>query len=262
MTNLEREFEAELELFRTESESAVQFFYAYLAIHEVAKRRTEVFRLLGANAMFWMTVSGALQGSALIAIGRIFDQDSPHNLDRLLRLAQSNLSMFSKMALGKRKQGNAAESPVWLDEYLEGVPEPSIRFFRRLRTRTKEFRRIYDSKYRPLRHGIYAHRAAVNQAEVDRIVAQTNIVEFERLFLFLLSVHESLWQLFMNGRSSRSRRLRYSVKATGRLRIPRTSLGSVHERMIRDAEAALVRAARSNKRLQPTALGAIMKRRG
>lgn len=255
MSTSERQFEDELELFRTEAESAVQYFYAHLAIHEVARRRRDVFDLLNANAMFWMTVSGALQTAAFIAIGRIFDQDTPHNLDRLLKYAQGNIAMFSKAALGKRKQGTAAERPVWLDEYLQRVAEPSRTYFRRLRAKTREFRRIYESSYRPLRHKVYAHRAALNQAEVDRIVARTNIAEFERLFLFLLFVHDSLSDLLLNGRGTRRRRRRGLVKQSGRLRIPRTSLGSVHERMIRDAEKALVRAVRPNERMEPARRG-------
>jgi len=42
MTNIDQDFEDELELFRTETEGAAQFFYGYLAIHEVAKRRKDV----------------------------------------------------------------------------------------------------------------------------------------------------------------------------------------------------------------------------
>jgi hypothetical protein len=124
-----------------------------------------------------------------------------------------------------------------------------------LRTKTKQCRRIYESNYRELRHKVSAHRAALNQADVDRIVAKTNIMEFERLFLFLVSTHESLWQLFMNGRGSGRRRLRYTVKPTGRLRVPRTSITGVHERMIRDTEKALLRAARPNQRMEPTRAG-------
>jgi hypothetical protein len=57
--------------------------------------------------------------------------------------------------------------------------------------------------------------------------------------------------------------LRYSVKKTGRLRMPRTSRNGVHERMTRDAEIALVRAAaQPNRRIQPAAAGAILSRRG
>ena len=75
-------FEHELEIFRTEAEAAAQFFYAYLSVHETAGRHPTVFRLLNTAPLFWNTNLGALQTSAFIALGRIFDQDSPHNIDR------------------------------------------------------------------------------------------------------------------------------------------------------------------------------------
>src|SRR5438093_6294764 len=99
MTNIEKEFDRELEVFRGECESAAQFFFGYLAIHEVAKRREVVFRLLNQNTLFWNTVAGALQTAAIIAIGRVFDQSSPHNIYKVLRLAQDNPSMLSKASL-------------------------------------------------------------------------------------------------------------------------------------------------------------------
>ena len=70
MTITEKAFERELELFRKECEGAAQFFFGYLAIHEVAKRREAVLRLLNRNAMFWNTATGAMQTAALIAVGR------------------------------------------------------------------------------------------------------------------------------------------------------------------------------------------------
>jgi len=255
VTNNEQEFERELELFRTECESAAQFFYGYLAIHEVAKRRKSVFRLLNENPLFWNTVSGALQTAAVIAVGRVFDQGSPHNLDKVLRLAQDNRAMFSKSALGQRKQGGSPERPRWLDEYLQDVHEPSTGDSQRLRAQIKKNRKIYEANYRELRHKVFAHRGASDQAEIDRLVAKTNVSEFERLFVFLLSTYESLWHLFMNGRKPTLRQLRYSVNRTGRLRVPRTSTTGVHQRMVRDTEQVLVRAARPNKRMEPTRAG-------
>jgi len=255
MTNNEREFERELELFRTECESAAQFFYGYLAIHEVAKRRKSVFRLLNENPLFWNTVSGALQTAAVIAIGRVFDQRSPHNLDKVLRLAQDNRAIFSKSALGQRKQGGSPERPKWLDEYLQDVYEPSTGDFQKLRAQIKKNRKIYEANYRELRHKVFAHREASDQAEIDRLVAKTNLSEFERLFVFLLSTYESLWQLFMNGHKPTLRQSRYSVNPTGRLRVARTSARGVHQRMVRDTEQVLVRAARPNKRIEPARVG-------
>ena len=82
--NVSEAFERELEILRTEAEAAAQFLYAYLSVHETAGRHPSVVRLINTAPLFWNTNLGALQTSAFIALGRIFDQDSPHNIDRVL----------------------------------------------------------------------------------------------------------------------------------------------------------------------------------
>ena len=222
MTTKETAFEQELELFRQECEGAAQFFFGYLAIHEVAKRRETVRQLLNRNAMFWNTATGAMQTAAIIAVGRIFDQGSPHNIDRVLKTAQDSPSMFSKASLGRRKQAGASETPSWLGNYLQGAYAPVPSDFRRLRDHVKKRRRIYEANYRDLRHKVYAHRVVADDSEVAPIVAKTSIRELERLLLFLLRFYESMWHLFMNGRKPKLRRLRFSVNGAGRLTLPRT----------------------------------------
>ncbi|MBZ5727973.1 MAG: hypothetical protein LAP87_23645 [Acidobacteriia bacterium] len=69
------------------AESGAQFFYSYLAVHELAKRQRRVFRILDANALFWNTLLGGAQTGAIITLGRIFDHRSPHNINTLVRLA-------------------------------------------------------------------------------------------------------------------------------------------------------------------------------
>ena len=64
-------------------ENAVQFFYAYLTIHDVARDRPAVHRLLNRAPLFWNTNLGALQTGSFIVLGRIFDQTSRHNVNRL-----------------------------------------------------------------------------------------------------------------------------------------------------------------------------------
>ena len=93
MTGNEKAFERELEVFRKDGESAAQFFYAEMAINEVARRRPAVLRFLNRNAMFWNTASGAMQSAGFMALGRSFDQGSPHNIDRLVKLAQDDPAM-------------------------------------------------------------------------------------------------------------------------------------------------------------------------
>lgn len=97
------EFKKELEILKRDAESAKQFFYIYLTIHDVAKGQ-KAYRLLNHSPLFWTTVLSSLQISTFIALGRIFDQKTKHNIDSVLRVAQKNQSIFSTQALGIRKQ--------------------------------------------------------------------------------------------------------------------------------------------------------------
>ena len=93
------DFESELALFRTEAESAIQFFYAWDATHAVAAKDKKVVHLLNEAPLFWNTALGALQMSSLVALGRVFDPDQKnHNISRLLSIAHANPDIFSKEA--------------------------------------------------------------------------------------------------------------------------------------------------------------------
>src|SRR5208337_4560616 len=124
-------FEHELEVFRKEAEAGIQFLYAYFAVHAVAADHKSVYNLLNRAPLFWNTAPGALQTAAFMALGRVFDHNSPHNLSVLLRMAQEHVEIFSKEALRRRKQGTNPDRPNWLDNYMKDVYEPTTKDFRR-----------------------------------------------------------------------------------------------------------------------------------
>ncbi len=223
MTSPEAQFERELEVFRTEAETAIQFFYAYLTVHAVAKDHEPVRRLLNTAPLFWNTNLGALQTAAFIALGRVFDQDSTHNLDRLLRIAQDNLYIFSKASLGARRQGDSPTPPDWLAEYLRDAYVPTPDDFRHLRAHVHKHRRVYEAKYRDIRHRLFAHKEVSAWAEINALFKETNIQELEEMLAFLGSLHEALRQLFFNGRKP----------------VLRPSPPAVQERITREAEQVL-----------------------
>lgn len=195
----ETRFERELEVFRTEIEAAILFFHAYLAVHNVADRSKPVYGLLNEAALFWNTSLAGLQTAAFIALGRVFDQKSKHNLDKLLSLAQKNLYIFSKEALGRRRQGADLAPPEWLDDFLGGVYVPTPEDFRILRKDVKTWRGIYESTYRDIRHKFFAHKEVSDQMEIDALFAKTKIDELQSMLTFLISLNGALWQLFVNG---------------------------------------------------------------
>jgi hypothetical protein len=245
--SVEEQFERELEIFRTEAETAAQFFYAFLAIHASAGARKPVYRLLNTAPLFWNTVLGGLQTAAFVALGRVFDQNSAHNLDRLLKLAQDNPQIFSRAALAQRKQGSASTPPVWLADYMKRVYVPKPSDFRRLRGYVSKQRKIYIDKYRPLRHQVFAHKGLSDAAVVSALFAKTNIREMQQMLVFLMSFYNALWRLFYNGHRPVLHPQRYSV-ARMRARAAKSPKGgSVHERLVYEAERFL-RAASASPR--------------
>jgi len=236
-------FERELEVFRQESEGAAQFFYAYLAIHAAAADYPDVLDLLNRAPMFWTTCAGSLQTASIIALTRIFETNTPHNLGVLIRIVRENPAIFSREALRRRKQGTYLHPPEWLDKFLRDAYEPKMKDFRHIYARVRKCRKIYERNYEQLRH----HKGVSESTEAAALFAKTNTRELERLFAFLGSLHGALWQAYFNGRKPVLRPSRYSVR---RMRdFPSPERVSVQEHMTREATRVLVSAsnAKNNK---------------
>jgi hypothetical protein len=200
MTYPEAQFTRELEVFDAEVASAIQFFYSWLTVLTVAGDDKRIYQFLNQRRLFWNTVLGALQTASFIALGRIFDQDSStHSIDRLLRIARSNLTIFSKEALAERKRSTSPNADEWLTEYLRRVYVPTANDFRRLRRHVAARRNVYENNYRPLRHKVFAHKQLLDAPEIKALFAKTKIRELQQLLIFLSRLYDALWELFYNG---------------------------------------------------------------
>jgi len=149
-------FRHELEVFRTEAESAIQFFYAYHSIHAFLADNDKALQIVNKAPLFWRTNVGALQTSFFIVLGRVFDQNSNHNIGRLLKTSQNNADFFSKEALEGRKRKDSKNADEWIDDYMKDAYEPTVSDFRRLRKYVSKYRKIYVNEYRDIRRKIYA----------------------------------------------------------------------------------------------------------
>ncbi len=243
MTRIEAQFERELEIFRVECETVAQFLYAHLAIHETARSSKRVFRFLNDTPLFWNTVAGGLQQVAFISLGRVFDKGSGHSVDKLLKLAQNNRSIFSRSALERRKQGSRENPPPWLDDYMQDVPEPRNEQFRKLRANIKKHRTIYEARYRDIRNAVVAHRETSDDSEVHALFAKTNLTELQRLAVFLMEVYSAFWGLFNNGHPLVLHEGRYSARSMVRRFVRGGSPRGVHERVVHEAARVLREAA-------------------
>jgi predicted translin family RNA/ssDNA-binding protein len=228
----EQLFIRELEVFRTEAQTGAQFLYAYLSFNSIISEKKKIYKEINTTPLFWNTTMGSLQTSFFIVLGRIFDQNSTHNIDSLIKIAQDNKNIFSKKALANRKKKDSPNADEWLDEYLKSVYEPTAKDFRELRKKVKEFRKIYESNYRDIRRKIYAHKEVSDAEEIQKLFSKTNIRELQRVFIFVNALYEALWQLLYNGRKPVLRRMRYSVRSMVRDRKPKWQSQTVQERLV------------------------------
>jgi len=236
----EIEFQQELEVFRTEVESAIQYYYARQAVQLLANKQPSLLARLNETPLFWNTSLSGLQVSAMITLGRIFDPNPQnHSVTRLLSIAQRNLDIFSKEALADRKRKASSNADEFLPEYLKDVYVPTPHDIQRLKGYVAIRRRTYESNYKALRHQLFAHRSVADRSQIDALFAKTNVTELQKLFIFLSRLYEVLWQLFHNGTKPVFRSQRYSAKHI--LAKPSTSPkpGNVQERITHETERML-----------------------
>jgi hypothetical protein len=193
------EFENELEIFRTEEETAQQYFFSYLSIRDLAGKNDDVLNVINTTQLFWVTVHHATLLSALVALGRIFDQKSRHNINRLISVASKNLSLFSKVALQARKRSDGLTQQQAAD-YVADAHELAPSDLRMLRKEIARWRRIYDQRYSDVRNKVFAHKALSNLTQINELFAKTNVDEMKMLFAFMSALYSALWEQFQNGR--------------------------------------------------------------
>jgi hypothetical protein len=235
----EEEFTRRLEVFRGEVESAMQFFYAYLTIHAVASEDKQVYEVLNDYATFWRTNLGALQTSTFIALGRIFDLDSKHNVRDLIKFAMDNPSIFSRDALRGRKIKQSDGPKPWLDRYISEAYVPKASDFKRLRGYVSKYSKLYTKNYRDLRNKVFAHREMSNSEEEAVLFAKTNIRELERILAFLGALQSALLQLLDNGRRPVLRPRRHSLNSLRKGKGSKNRAQQIQERITQETEAFL-----------------------
>jgi hypothetical protein len=236
MTQQEEAFTHELEVFGTEARSAIQFFYTYLTARSVLSDNAQALHAVNRTPMFWRTILGALETSFFIVLGRVFDQNSTHNIDRLLKVAEDNAGVFSKEALKTRKMMGSQNAHQWIDGYIKDAYVPTANDFRRLRRHVADHRKIYENAYRDIRRKVYAHKLLSEPEDVRSSYNKTDIKEMEDLSIFPMRLYETLWHLFHNGRKPVLRPMEHSVRAIRKAQSPTWQGSDVQELTVRETE--------------------------
>jgi AbiU2 len=229
MASIEEKFRAELEVFKSEVESSLQFLYSFNALKMRIREDNEFLESINRAPLFWRTQLGAMQTSLFITLGRIFDCNSRHNVYKLLSLAENGCEeIFSKDALAKRKRKRSENADEWLPEYLANVHEPKEFEFSRLKQLVKKRNNIYDAKYKIIRNKIFAHKELTDPIRVEKLFAKTNMRELEQICIFLMRLQVTLWMLTENGRKPVLRPSTYSIKSIRKKQLK----DKAHERIV------------------------------
>jgi hypothetical protein len=229
-------FEHELEVFRRDSEEAVQHLYAYLTMHAVAGEQRAVRDLYNSAPLFWLTTLRALQTSVFIVLGRIFSLESEHGVHSLLRLAMRDREIFSLESLARRKSEIAGLDVV---EYIRHAYAPTVEDFRGFRRDIKDWRRIYEANYQAVRNQIFAHGEVSQPEDVNALFAKTNIQELELLVTDLVGFHARWLDLLQNGTRPVMQRAESSVAALCKMSVA-ACRHTLQGRVTNDTESSLV----------------------
>jgi len=190
----------ELEVFRREEDAAQQYFFGFLSLQLVPHANPDVLRKMNETPAFWITTRYAMLVSAFMVIGRIFDQDakSLHNIDKLLASVSNEIGSLSKAGLEQRRIAEGMDSKQ-AAAYVVDKYDLTLTDVRDMRRAVAKWRKVYEARYREIRHKIFAHKG-LSHADADALMANTKIDEVKELLGFLHSLYISLWQLHINGR--------------------------------------------------------------
>ena len=209
----DKQFESQLENFRHESSAVAKFVYAEMAIQHAASKSRRLLNRLNDNPEFWLTCEAALQSSAYISLGRIFDTGSRFNINGLMDSMQNQLEIFQRPALSARKWNGGGTRPEWLDEYLDEAHYPNQRDVDRIRAQVQKYREIFDRAIKPPRNKYLAHREKRDRSDVQTLFGAGKISELWRLTSFLVSLEQGLWNQLYNGQKISFRQSRYSINS-------------------------------------------------
>lgn len=232
---IEKIFEHDLEVFRKEIESTIQFFYCYLAINSELSESKKKLDLVNETPLFWKTNIGALQISFFITLGRIFDNTSKHNVFNLLKSARKHQSIFSITALKARKEAGSTNAHKWISDYMKDVYIPKDADFDRLDEYVDKYSKLYDANYRKIRNKIFAHQEFSKPEQREELFKNTNIKELEKILIFLKKLYLALWQLYNNGRKPKLRPLSFSFKCLKKKAQKKKKAGLLQQRIIEEA---------------------------
>ncbi len=198
VSDAEKEFEYELEVFRIEVNMATQAFYSWLVAAKIFSNDKLPLYTKSESVCFLGTVRNALDVSFMLSLGRLFDKrkDCNFNLRTISEIAKKNINIFSKESLRSRKAKNGFHD----DNYINKAYSPTNDDFVELDRQIDIYRKKYE-KYNIIRNKVHAHREfSHKEPKFWNLFDETKISELEEIFAFLNQLDTNFFELYHNGR--------------------------------------------------------------
>jgi hypothetical protein len=200
-----------LQTFKRQADDCATCLYAYLTVHAVAGRSRPIRDHINSNALFWNTALHALQAALVLALGRVFETNTPHNVGTFMRAMAINRTAFSRTSLAARKAPIFGNDLAGHRSYVTAARIPRLPDFRRVANFVKQHRGAYLTGYRDLRDHVFAHTLTADRAQISALFSKTNIRQLQRMTTYLVHLHDAFWEAFHNGGRLTLRPRRYSV---------------------------------------------------
>ena len=196
ISNAEIEFEKRLNALFNDSRACAVFLYTELTIHQMAATNDKTFERINGHSEFWNGILGALQSSAFIALGRIYDgRSSSNSALQLLRFAERNIGIFRREFIERRKIRSGAAKDI-AKVYASKAYELPRDGLTSLRTEFIAKQRFYVEHIQPIRHEVFAHAGRLTNEEREKLFSNLFIRELESVAVFPLRLYETFFKLY------------------------------------------------------------------
>ena len=191
-------FKERYDHFANEVQQATACYVIWKNLQNEPAKDKELLKALNNTPKSWIAIRQSMMLGLIMTLGRIFDDDG-ESIHKLLISCIEEIHLFSKESLRHRKLMSAGLSAEELDEYIDNIYEPQEVDFKRLRSKIRPFKAIYQEFYQPIRHKLFAHRDKEHLGTTDQLWEHTKGANIEEMLNFLTAIDSVIREVYYNG---------------------------------------------------------------
>jgi hypothetical protein len=195
-------FQLQMLAFHEDLSVGGQSFHAYKEIHIEYARNKATRRALDSHSYLWAAMLSGLETATFMALSRIFDDDAPRSISKLLSLAMGNLEIFSKERFEARLRilrSNTIDPESWVPERVANAYVPTREDFKQIKRAVAEQRSIFTKRYLPIRNKWYAHRE-MERREVRELFREVSLTSTRGMLDKLSAIDSAIHSLYFHAK--------------------------------------------------------------